>query len=165
MNNDCTQWKDALPEAALGDRPTADLERHLAQCSACAANLATLRARRERLDALLPLAVRGPGPSAGFHGRIMNAAELAGRRSRTAWPVWGLAAAAVLLIVLGGGPVLRWFSTRTSPDAELATATRLANWRAPSDALLNTPGRDIFSVTPRLGESYPQFQTDKEKQK
>jgi anti-sigma factor RsiW len=165
MNNNCTQWKDALLEAALSDRPAAGLEQHLSQCSACAANLATLRARRERLDALLPLAIRGPEPSAGFHGRIMNAAESAGRTSRTAWPAWGLAAAAILLIVFGGGPVLRWFSTRTGPDAELAAATRLANWRAPSDALLAIPGREILSTTPRLGESYPQFQTDKEKQK
>lgn len=165
MNNNCTQWKDALLEAALSDRPATGLERHLSQCSACAANLAALRARRERLDALLPLAIRGPEPSAGFHDRIMKAAESAGRTSRTAWPVWGLAAAAILLIMFAGALALRWNTTRTSPDAELATATRLANWRAPSDALLTIPGREILSTTPRLGESYPQFQTDKEKQK
>jgi anti-sigma factor RsiW len=165
MNNNCNPWKDAVLEAALNDRPAADLERHLSQCSACAADLAALRARRERLDALLPLVVRGAEPSAGFHGRVMNAAESTDRPRRLSWPAWGLAAAALLLIVLAGGPMLRRFSTRISPDAELATATRLANWHAPSDALLNTPGRDIFSATPRLGESYPQFQTDKENQK
>jgi anti-sigma factor RsiW len=165
MNNNCTQWKDALLEAALSDRLTADLERHLAQCSACAANLATLRARRERLDALLPLVTQSAGPSAGFHGRIMNAAESAGRTSRPWWSAWGLAAAALLLVLFAGALALRWNRTRNSPDAELAAATRLANWRAPSDALLNTPWREILSATPRLGESYPQFQTHKEKQK
>ena len=165
MNNNCTPWKDALLEAALSDRPTADLERHLAQCSSGAAGLATLRARRERLDALLPRVTQSAGPSAGFHGRIMNAAESAGRTSRPWWPAWGLAAAAVLFVLFAGALALRWNTTRTSPDAELATATRLANWRAPSDALLTIPGREILSTTPRLGESYPQFQTNKEKQK
>src|SRR5258708_40297864 len=100
MNNNCTQWKDALLEAALSDRPAAGLERHLSQCSKCAANLAALRARRERLDALLPLAIRGPEPSAGFHGRLMNAAESAGRPNPKAWPAWGLAAAPIPLLML-----------------------------------------------------------------
>src|SRR5258708_40274282 len=121
-------------EHALSIRPATGHERHLSKCPACAANLAALRARRERLDALLPLAIRGPEPSAGFHDRIMKAAESAGRTSRTAWPGWGLAAAAVLLIMFAGALALRWNTTRTSPPAGLAPPTRPANWRAPQDA-------------------------------
>ncbi len=40
------------------------------------------------------------------------------------------------------------------PEAELAAAEKLVEWRAPSDVLLETPGRDILRATPRLGESY-----------
>ncbi len=40
------------------------------------------------------------------------------------------------------------------PETELAAAEKLAEWRAPSDVLLETPGREILRTTPRLGESY-----------
>jgi hypothetical protein len=43
---------------------------------------------------------------------------------------------------------------RIVPQGELAAAERLAEWRAPSDVLLETPGREILWKTPRLGESY-----------
>ena len=163
MNNNCSEWKDALLEAALCEKPAPELERHLSGCPACAAGLAQLRARREQLDALLPLAARAPEPSPGFHARVMHAAESAGRPVRSLWPAWGLVIAAILLVLFSGGSALQWFSKRTSPEAELATATRLAHWRAPSDALLNTPGKEILNSMPRLGEPYPQFQSDKEK--
>ena len=40
------------------------------------------------------------------------------------------------------------------PEKELAAVQRLAEWRAPSDALLATPGQEILRTMPRLGESY-----------
>ena len=50
------------------------------------------------------------------------------------------------------------------PETELAAAEKLADWRAPSDVLLETPGREILRTTPRLGESYlhAPVKTDKE---
>ncbi len=45
-------------------------------------------------------------------------------------------------------------TTRTVPEDELAAAQKLAEWRAPSDALLVTPGQEILRTMPRLGESY-----------
>jgi hypothetical protein len=40
------------------------------------------------------------------------------------------------------------------PGDELAAAQKLAEWRAPSDGLLATPGQEILQKMPRLGESY-----------
>lgn len=37
---------------------------------------------------------------------------------------------------------------------DLAVAEKLAEWRAPSDVLLETPGNEILRTTPKLGESY-----------
>ncbi len=57
----------------------------------CAEELAALRARRERLDALLPLVAQGAEPPAEFRARVLAAAEAAseakrGRRWRPNWP-------------------------------------------------------------------------------
>jgi hypothetical protein len=43
---------------------------------------------------------------------------------------------------------------RIVPASDLAAAEKLAQWRAPSDVFLETPGREILQTTPRLGESY-----------
>jgi hypothetical protein len=40
------------------------------------------------------------------------------------------------------------------PEDELAAAQKLAEWRAPSDRLLMTPGQEILKTMPRLGKSY-----------
>jgi hypothetical protein len=40
------------------------------------------------------------------------------------------------------------------PEDELAAAQKLAEWRAPSDGLLMTPGQEILKTMPRLGKSY-----------
>jgi hypothetical protein len=40
------------------------------------------------------------------------------------------------------------------PGDELANAQKLAEWRAPSDSLLLTPGHEILNTTPKLGKSY-----------
>jgi hypothetical protein len=71
------------------------------------------------------------------------------------WRVWTLAGAtAAILAALVIGVTLYRRVARTVPAAELAAAQKLAEWRAPSDALLVTPGQEILGTMPRLGESY-----------
>ena len=41
-------------------------------------------------------------------------------------------------------------TARIVPERELVAAERLAEWRAPSDVLLKTPGQDILRSTPEL---------------
>jgi len=43
----------------------------------------------------------------------------------------------------------------------LASAQKLAEWRAPSDVLLAIPGRRILQATPKLGASYLKAEPDK----
>jgi anti-sigma factor RsiW len=156
MKNDCTKWKDDLLEAALTGKAAGGLEEHVLKCANCAEELAALRARRERLDALLPLVAQGAEPPAEFRARVLAAAEPASEAKRgRSWRVWGLAGAmAVIVATLMIGLTLHRRAVRTVPETELAAAEKLAEWRAPSDVLLETPGREILRTTPRLGESY-----------
>ena len=55
MKNDCAKWKEKLLEAALTGTAAGELGRHLSSCAGCVKELEALRARREQLDALLPL--------------------------------------------------------------------------------------------------------------
>lgn len=152
MTNPCEKWKDHLLEAALtGARPK-DLELHLRNCEGCAVELRELEAIRERQDSLLPLLARGSQPSLDFRTRVMAAAEAASKSGRAPrWRVWvlvGATAAAVTVFLVQRGTV------RTTEAKELAGAQKLAEWRAPSDSLLKTPGQEILKTTPKLGESY-----------
>ena len=156
MKNDCSNWKDQLLEAALTGTASGGLEEHVLNCANCAQKLAALRARRERLDALLPLVAQGAEPPAEFRARVLAAAEAASeaRRGRPR-RAWGLAGAmAVIVATLIIGLTLHRRAVRTVTETELAAAEKLAGWRAPSDVLLETPGREILRTTPRLGESY-----------
>ena len=156
MKNDCAKWKDQLLEAALTGTAAGGLEEHVLKCANCAGELAALRARRERMDALLPLLAHGAGPSAAFRARVLSAAEASSEVKRgQLWRVWGLAGAmAMIVTTLIIGFTLLWRAARRVPETELAAAERLAEWRAPSDALLATSGQEILRTTPRLGESY-----------
>ena len=156
MNGTCEKWKDQLLEAALAGATTKDLEEHLRGCAKCSAELDEVRARAARLDALLPLVARGAEPSADFRARVLAAAEAASEGKR-AWPwrAWTLAGAtAVVVVVLMIGVVLQRRTARMIPGEELAAAQKLAEWRAPSDGLLVTPGQEMLRTMPRLGESY-----------
>jgi len=156
MKNECAKWKDQLLEAALSGVATSGVEEHMLGCASCPEELAALRARRERLDAVLPLVVRGAEPPPEFRARVLAAAAAANlAKGARPWRVWGLAGAAVvaaatLLIIL----TVRQREVRIVPASDLAAAEKLAQWRAPSDVLLETPGREILQTTPRLGESY-----------
>jgi hypothetical protein len=154
MTTACAKWKDQLLESALGGTVGGEFAAHVKTCPGCAAALGALRARRERMDTLLPLVARASEPPGEFHAKVMAAAE-ASRET----PVWFLqrrvlAGAALVLAAIVFAAVLRWRSGPTFPNADLAAAQSLAQWRAPSDVFLETPGREILRTTPRLGESY-----------
>jgi len=156
MKKACEKWKDLLREAALTGALAKDLEGHLRGCANCAAELGELRAGAARLDSLLPMVMRGAEPPADFRARVVAAAEAAKKSKRERpWRIWTLAGAAVAVAaVLIFAMTLQRRTARMIPGDELATAQKLAEWRAPSDGLLAIPGREILQTTPRLGESY-----------
>jgi anti-sigma factor RsiW len=158
MKNDCTKWRDPLVEAALTGRAAAGLEDHLSKCVNCEEELRALRARRERLDALLPHLAQGAEPSPGFRARVLARAEAANEaRHERPWRAWALAGAiSVTLGTLIIGVAFDRRAVRTLPEPELSAAQKLAEWRAPSDVLLKTPGREILQTMPKIGESYLQ---------
>lgn len=156
MKNACEIWKDQLLEAALTGSLTAGLQEHLRDCAICSKELDDVRARKARLDALLPLVARGAEPPADFRTRVLAAAEAAreGKRARP-WRVWTLAgAAAVVAAVLMIAVTVQRRTAGMIPGDELSAAQKLAEWRAPSDSLLATPGQEILRTMPKLGESY-----------
>lgn len=154
MKSDCTKWRDQLLEAALAGTAEGKLAQHVAKCRECSAALEELRARRERLEVLLPLMARAE-PSAEFRARVLNAAEasLSAKREMTG-RVWGFAAVA---IVSGAALLIGLALNRKAgqlPAAELTAAEKLAEWRAPTDVLLNTPGQELLRTAPKLDDSY-----------
>ena len=156
MMNACEKWKDPLREAALTGTTAKDLAEHLQSCVKCSAELDELRAGAERLDALLPLVAQSAEPSANFRARVLAAAA-AKREAKSAWlwRVWTLggATAVVVTVLLAGAAWQRRTSGRI-PGEELAAAQKLAEWRAPTDGLLVTPGQEMLRKMPRLGQSY-----------
>lgn len=166
MKSPCEKWQQRLREAALGEPAGGELREHLAQCPDCAAELDGLRARRERLDSLLPLIASGVEPSPDLHARIMAAAAAtagpAPRRAR--FPrAWALAAAAAVIMVL---LVTGWRVRKANiAEAELHGAQSLAEWRAPTDVLLRSPGDEFLRTTPKLGGFYINLSSEKEQSK
>jgi anti-sigma factor RsiW len=160
MKNNCSKWKDQLLEAALTETTAGELQDHLSECPGCAQKLSLLRARRERLDAVLPLLAGKKEPAPGFGARVLAAAEAQKARKNLLRQPWLLAAAAVIAVALVTVVVLhpptpsRPLNTEAT---ELAMAQKLAQWQAPSDALLATPGQEILRKMPNLGESYLKF--------
>jgi len=163
MKNTCMKWKDQLLEAALTGTSEGELRDHLSRCADCTTELAALRARRERLDTLLPLVASAEEPSPGLHTRILHATAAATQRQRFSLPrLWVPVTAAVIMIAVMIGWVLNRRNTLT--QAELHGAQALAQWRAPSDVLLQMPGQEFLNSAPRLGESYIiEIPTEKER--
>ena len=153
MKNACTNRKDQLLEAALGE-PAPELQNHLAQCEECAAELAALKSRRERLDTLLPMIARAEEPSPVLRVRIIAAAEAAAMRRRSYFGRRWVLAGAVAVIAIAA--FIPWFGTPKDkiPEADLRAAQTLAEWHAPTDFLLRSPGDQWLNSTPKLGESY-----------
>jgi hypothetical protein len=149
----CENWKDQLLEATLTGATTKDFKDHLRICPACSRDLEACRERRMRLDGLLPLVAGEAEPRADFRARVLAAAASGANRARP-WRVWTLAGAAAAIVMLMAGAAIYRRAAQEIPEKELAAGQRLAEWRAPSDALLVTPGQEILRTMPRLGESY-----------
>jgi hypothetical protein len=155
MKNDCTKWKDQLLETALAGKPQGGLEEHLLHCADCTAELAALRARREQMDALLPFVAQGAEPSPEFRAQVLAAAQDAsGTKRAPLLSGWALAGTIAVFVALTIALSLRQRSGLVLPQTEISAAEKLAQWRAPSDVLLESPGREILRTMPRLGESY-----------
>lgn len=155
MKTECTRWKDALLNAALSGSASAELEDHLSRCPECARDLAQLRTRQQQIDSLLPRVVHGDGPQPGFETRVLAAAAALDvahqRRSPKPWMRWALVGAiAALVIVLA----VHSRTAQIRSQEEWTSAQKLAQWRAPSDVLLQFPGQEFMRTTPELGESY-----------
>ena len=156
MKNDCAKWKDQLLEAAVTTEIAGGLQEHLLTCASCATELASLRRRKEQLDALLPLVTREAEPSPDFPARVLASAETANLARRAPrgriWGLAGVAAMAVVALVLA--LTLRSRVAPPAAEPDLAAAQRLAEWRAPSDVFLETPGSEILRSTPKFGVSF-----------
>jgi len=155
MKFTCEKWKEQLLGAALTGATTKDFEEHLRICTTCSRELDAARARKAQLDELLQLVARGAEPPADFQARVLAAAAAASGASRARrWRVWTLAGASAAIVALMIGATMYRRAAHTIPEDELAAVQKLTEWRAPSDALLVTPGREILRTMPRLGESY-----------
>lgn len=166
MKNPCEEWQEALREAALTGASTPDLSAHLQGCANCSETLKDLEARKTQLDTLLPMLAREAGPSPGFRARVLAAAEAADEKRRIRpWRIWALTGASAALAVLVIVVALRKQTQTSVSPAELAAAQKLAEWRAPSDAFLGTPGQDFLSSTPKLGQSYLRVPVKKSQEK
>jgi hypothetical protein len=62
-----------------------------------------------------------------------------------------LAFAALALLLVAGGA----FIARRKPHDAPQTTVTISTWRAPTDFLLKTPGRELLDSTPRLNPQTP----------
>jgi hypothetical protein len=74
-----------------------------------------------------------------------------GSRAGRARTAWGVALAAAAAVVVAVSVVLLRARPPRTPETRLpAVAAQIAAWRAPTDALLQTPGSDLLSQLPVL---------------
>lgn len=155
MKTACAKWKDALLEAALAGAAAGELEDHLSACAGCARTFAALRAQQERMNALLPLVAGSAEPSAGFRARLLAQIQAHCPAKRIPlWRAYVLAGTAAVILVAAIASHLYRSEESTPQDIELASAQKLASWRAPSDVFLETPGKEVLRSMPSLGESF-----------
>ena len=143
----CDRVKDLLPDkAARRLTPAQDLavSSHLDTCPACAADLASLQATLDALDAL-PL----PSPSAQVRSGLLAAIEAEKRAARAARPAarrtslagWlARAAAAAALVALGFLLGARNARPPAPSPAEVATQQQVAALQARVDSMTQLVG-------------------------
>jgi hypothetical protein len=66
-------------------------------------------------------------------------------RSSRRWDCW-LAAAACVVVILAG---LLWLRS-VQPGSNVERTVSITEWKAPTDFLLETPGRELLRTVPRL---------------
>jgi anti-sigma factor RsiW len=155
MTNACEKWNDSLREAALTGASTRELSEHLQTCADCTAELKYLEARKAQLDSLLPMLAQGSQPSPDFRANVLAAARAIGEKKHAQpWKFGVLAGALATVAILVVVVSLRRQTAPPVSTSELAVAQKLAEWRAPSDTFLATPGQEILRTTPKLGQSY-----------
>jgi hypothetical protein len=148
--NGCTEWMDAIADAAWGDASGPALVKHLAVCPGCAAALRDARAKASRIDQALKRQVAVDPPSFGPDRVMARAGELNRARAPRRWWTWAAFAGAAAMFVL----VVLW-TARPKPKADVAA---LAAWRSPTQALLRPPVGMVWNTTPRLGKPYLKIQ-------
>lgn len=155
MKDACEKWKDQILEHALSGATIAGFEEHLRTCAACSRELDTVRERRMRVDELLPLVARGAEPPADFRAKVLAAAEAgSGAKRARRWRIWTLAGATGAIVAVMIVATIYRRAAQRIPENEITAVRKLTEWRAPSDALLATPGQEILRTMPKLGESY-----------
>ena len=70
-------------------------------------------------------------------------------RTKKAWRALATATAAALLLLIVVTIAIRPRPARFS-DADRAAARAVAEWQAPTDSLLQTPGSELLTTTPRI---------------
>ena len=143
-------------EAALSGEMQTELADHVRTCPNCAAARTALEARAGRLAELLPMVAQGAEPSPEFRAKVIAAAGTTTvKTARRSWRMLVLAGAvaAALVVLVVGNFAKRSASRGLSPE-ELATAQKLVEWQAPSDALLATPGQEMLRTVPKFGQSF-----------
>jgi hypothetical protein len=151
MTNGSPERKDQQFETALGADAAAEFAEHLLTCRGCAEALSALRMRWEKLERLLPQITSGAGLPTDFRARVLSAVETSEPSRRFRWRLVfaGVAVAAAVVLALA----VRDAWVRRRDDARLVPVERIAQWRAPSDVFLETPGRRNLQTGPRLGDS------------
>jgi hypothetical protein len=107
------------------------------------------------------LLAKAAEPSPDLRARIVAAAEAAAdRRHPMLWRLWAVVGAVSAMVLLMLFLVFA-HGTRVT-EAELRDAQALAQWHAPTDVFLRTPGQEFLNSTPRLGDSYITIPADTE---
>jgi anti-sigma factor RsiW len=157
--NECARFGPGIAEVALGSQPREALSEHLAQCDACAAEVARQRALVERFELTLGVLAQ-PEPPEGLVQNVLRQVRASGRARiherpraqprptasrgrRLAAAFAGLAIAASLILFL-----VR-FQSQRSGNAPAQTAA-LTTWRSPTLSLLENHGSVLRS---QLGTS------------
>ncbi len=91
-----------------------------------------------------------------FHGLLRRSRPKGGRARLTAWAVAGLAVILALLVVLDDRE-----TQHKPPNPEVSITV----WTSSTDFLLHTPGEEVLTTVPRLGEWPTATETGRKPQK